>query len=65
MTDVKHFGRCHICTQDREIAYCPACDHWFCGRCRWRYFNRGLEAIKEMVKGKHEGCCGPNTEKGT
>lgn len=52
-------GLCHICQMVGLIKYCPRCEHWFCRKCRLRFFHRGLEAIKQMIQGKREGCCGP------
>lgn len=55
-------GLCHICQMIGHIKYCPACDHWFCRKCRGRFFSRGLEAVKELIKGKQDNCCGPMEE---
>ena len=52
------FGRCHLCARKREVAYCEACDHWFCEACRDRWFDRTVEFVKQLVGGKHPGCCG-------
>lgn len=53
-------GRCHLC-QDRfaEIAYCSACEHWFCGDCRRRWFDRGIEFLRQLIGGRRADCCGP------
>lgn len=55
-------GLCHICGMIGQIRFCPKCQHWFCRKCRSRFFWRGVEAIKEMLNGKQEGCCGPLEE---
>jgi len=56
-------GKCHICEGiSGNIKYCKMCDHWFCGDCRIRWFWRGIEAVKEKIKGRHPGCCGPLEE---
>lgn len=52
-------GKCHICKDNTSIQYCSLCKHWFCADCRGKFFHRGLEAIKQAVGGKIEGCCGP------
>lgn len=61
-TPTKISGRiyiCHLCKGFSDVRYCPRCDHWFCKECRGKYFSRGLEALKQMVKGREAGCCGP------
>lgn len=55
-------GLCHICEMIGQIKYCPICKHWFCRRCRSRFFARGLEFVKELIKGKQDNCCGPMEE---
>lgn len=55
-------GICHICKRSALIRFCPVCDHWFCQNCRKAFFWRGLEAVKELIVGKHPGCCGPTEE---
>lgn len=52
-------GKCHICKDTTTIRFCSLCNHWFCSDCRGKFFHRGLEAIKQVVGGKVEGCCGP------
>lgn len=53
-------GKCHLCREEHAlIMYCKACDHWMCGVCRKKWFNRGLAALKEVLGGRQEGCCGP------
>ncbi len=56
-------GLCHICQMVGQIKYCSKCDHWFCKKCRRQFFWRGLEALKELVKGRQPGCCGPLEER--
>jgi len=51
------FGACHLCKRLRDVQHCRDCDHYFCDDCRGKYFERGLEAIKQMVGGKRPGCC--------
>lgn len=56
------FGACHLCKRLRDVQLCQMCDHWFCGDCKTRRFNnlwnRGVEAVKQVVGGKKPGCCG-------
>jgi Zn-finger nucleic acid-binding protein len=53
-------GRCHICKRpDQPIQFCPECGHHFCPGCQGRWFERGLEALMEMVGIRTPGCCGP------
>ena len=52
-------GQCHICKRAALITFCRLCDHWFCEYCRGQYWSRGLEAVKQLVGGRTEGCCGP------
>lgn len=52
-------GKCHLCQEDKPILWCKLCQHWFCADCRRRYWSRGLEAVREMVGGRQDGCCGP------
>jgi hypothetical protein len=56
------FGKCHICKLHTEIAYCSKCGHHFCESCRSAWFSRGLEWVKELVGGRRDGCCGPDTD---
>lgn len=51
-------GKCHICKEQTLIRFCKLCDHWFCNDCRKKYWSRGLAAVREMIGGKHPGCCG-------
>ena len=51
-------GRCHLCGYAELVRYCDTCGHWFCEGCRDRYFDRGLEAIKELIGGRRPNCCG-------
>lgn len=60
--DAPKIGKCHVCQQEKAIRHCPLCDHWFCGRCRWRLWPRGLGFVKELVGSRAEGCCGPGKE---
>jgi hypothetical protein len=63
------FGTCHMCKvkadetgtqpEARAIKFCPLCKHWFCKACRGNFFGRGLEAVKQLVGGRRDGCCGP------
>lgn len=69
----RHRGVCHLCAKEdwesatgdhrddliRPITYCRVCRHWFCREHRSAVFSRGIEAIKEMLQGRAEGCCGP------
>ena len=32
------YGKCHICKQPRAVLYCPVCDHWFCAKCRFKWW---------------------------
>lgn len=50
-------GICHLCKKLKNVDHCSACDHYFCEQCRGKYFERGFEAVKEMVGGKRPGCC--------
>jgi hypothetical protein len=62
------FGRCHLrgvpraeatCPPTTKITYCSVCEHWFCETCKKRWWERGIEAVKELIDGKLAGCCGP------
>lgn len=53
-------GTCHICQHIAFIKYCELCKHWFCDKCRKKYFSRGIAAVKEMLSKAKKGCCGPN-----
>lgn len=67
----RHLGLCHLCRTEhkpgaapkRPITYCGACRHWFCAEHRHRWFERGVEAIRQMVGGRKLGCCGPREER--
>lgn len=52
-------GKCHICTAQKPIAFCPFCNHWMCRECRKSWAARGLAALKVWLGGKQAGCCGP------
>jgi len=51
-------GKCHICRETREVAFCEWCQHWFCARCRKDWFGRGWAFVKERFGGPSPGCCG-------
>ncbi len=55
---VRLVGKCHICKEQAWVGFCKLCDHWFCDKCRQKYWARGLAAVKQMVGGKTPGCCG-------
>lgn len=63
-----HFGRCHICHEDNKlIACCEMCKHWFCYPCRREWWKKPWEAIKQGVKdvlkiGEKGVCCGPEPD---
>jgi hypothetical protein len=42
------------------IKWCNVCKHYFCDKCRKKFFWRGAEAIKEWLGGRREGCCDEN-----
>lgn len=52
-------GRCHICTRDLDVTYCPGCGHWFCEACKAEWWPRGWAAVKDLLFGSPEDCCGP------
>lgn len=60
---------CHMCkvkgdTSEKSCGYCPVCCHWFCKDCNGRIFARGMAAVKQMVGGRKQGCCGPEAAQG-
>lgn len=57
------FGRCHLCKIETAIAWCYSCEHWFCQKCKNRWFRRGLAFVKQLTGGKVDGCCGPKESK--
>lgn len=66
---MSEWGLCHLCPKKgpRPIEFCSVCGHYFCSECRNRYWDRGLEAVKELVAkafgSSPEGyCCGPEEE---
>jgi len=58
----RHRGRCHLCKNIGPITYCRVCRHWFDQPCRSKVFSRGIEAVKQLIAGRTEGCCGPVEE---
>ena len=59
-------GKCHLCVQLeddhslKEIEFCQLCGNWFDDACRKRWWERGLEAVKQLTAGGPlVGCCGP------
>lgn len=49
---------CHMCKEVKSCGFCNLCCHWFCGGCNLKMFARSIEAVKELLKGPVEGCCG-------
>jgi hypothetical protein len=57
-SDDTSYGKCHLCKRILPIVYCGRCRHYFCEDCRHRWFDRGLEFVKQLVGGRRKGCCG-------
>lgn len=55
-------GKCHTCPRVGGIAFCPKCDHWFCGHCRKLSITRVKAFLDEVLNGRRSGCCGPSVE---
>lgn len=55
-------GKCHLCKEVKPILYCEMCQHWFCGVCRTNIPARGIEALKEAIRGRLLNCCGPEND---
>jgi hypothetical protein len=60
----KGLGVCHVCDEKelKPVEFCSMCGHYFCEDCKTlrsfkNVWNRGLEAVKELVGGKKDDCC--------
>jgi len=41
---------CCICgNEDNAVLWCEICKHYFCGGCRWSFFHRGRDAVKQWL----------------
>lgn len=52
-------GRCHICRNLAPVELLVALEHWICIECQDRFLGRGVEFVRDMLKGESLDCCGP------
>ena len=42
-------GWCCLCGGKGLVKFCAICQHSFCENCRGKYWERGVEFVKELV----------------